>query len=65
MGIETRPLFYPVHTMKMYANLTDEKFPVAADISSRGINLPSYPELKNADVSFIANLAVNFIEGNG
>ncbi len=65
MGIETRPLFYPVHTMKMYADLTDEKFPVAADISSRGINLPSYPDLNDADVSFIAHSIVNFIEGNG
>lgn len=65
MGIETRPLFYPVHTMTMYSNLTDEKFPVATDISSRGINLPSYPDLNDDDVNFIANLVVNFIEVNG
>jgi perosamine synthetase len=65
MGIETRPLFYPVHSMKMYAHLSDEEFPVASDISSRGINLPSYPELNNEDVTFIANLVVTFIEGNG
>ena len=42
-GIETRPLFYPSHTLPHCA--TDESFPVAESLASRGINLPSYPDL--------------------
>lgn len=51
-GIETRPLFYPVHQMDMYASAASH-FPVADDLSRRGINLPSYPALTRDDVSFI------------
>jgi perosamine synthetase len=53
-GIETRPLFYPVHTMPMYS----DKFrihPVSEDISLRGINLPSFPELTEVEVGFISD----------
>lgn len=50
--IETRPTFYPVHTMPMYSK-NFHRFPVAEDIGWRGINLPSYPELNEEDVKFI------------
>ena len=56
-GIETRPLFYPVHTMPMYAQKY-QKHSVAEDLGWRGINLPSYPELTNEDVIYISR-AVN------
>lgn len=61
-GIETRPLFYPVHTMPMYSGYSKEEFPVAQDISSRGINLPSYPDLKDEDVRFIADQLLKFVK---
>jgi perosamine synthetase len=51
-GIETRPTFYPAHTMPMYSNKY-ERFVVAEDLGWRGINLPSYPLLNKEDVSFI------------
>jgi perosamine synthetase len=57
-GIETRPLFYPVHTMPMYIGLS-EKLEVAEDISVRGINLPSYPALSNEEIENIVRLIVN------
>lgn len=42
-GIETRPLFYPAHTLP---HCKDEQvFPVAESLAARGINLPSYPDL--------------------
>jgi perosamine synthetase len=59
-GIETRPLFYPVHSMPMYSKFANGDYPVASDISSRGINLPSYPDLRNADVQFIASQILKF-----
>jgi len=51
-GIETRPTFYPIHTMPMYSKRY-ERHRVAEDVSLRGINLPSYPGLALADQEFI------------
>lgn len=60
-GIETRPTFHPVHTMPMYK--TKEMFEVAEDIGSRGINLPSYPDLTEADIKFILDKINSFYNG--
>lgn len=54
-GIETRPTFYPIHTMPMYEK-EFAKHPVAEDIALRGINLPSYPALTHEDVKYICNI---------
>jgi len=51
-GIETRPLFYPAHTMPMYSSKY-QKHPVAESLGWRGINLPSWPELKEDQIDFI------------
>lgn len=61
-GIETRPTFHPVHTMPMYN--TGEKFEVAEDLGKRGINLPSYPELSEADIKYITDKINNFYNGS-
>jgi perosamine synthetase len=58
-GIETRPVFYPIHKMPMYLK-KDAKFSIAEDIGGRGINLPSYPELTRKDVKFISKKIKNF-----
>lgn len=58
-GVETRPVFYLVSAMPMYCTLTTEEFKVAADISSRGISLPSWPGLSNEDVENICDILVN------
>lgn len=39
-GIETRPLFYPVHTMPMYSSKF-QKHAIAENLGWRGINIPS------------------------
>lgn len=56
--IETRPLFYPVHTMPMYSEKF-ERHKVAENLGWRGINLPSYPDLKKEDIHFICDQIVN------
>lgn len=48
-GVETRPAFYPVHTMPMYGGHLGE-FPVAEELAARGINLPSWPDMSAAHV---------------
>ena len=50
--IETRPTFYPAHTMPMYSEKY-QRFPVAEYIGWRGINLPSWPGLTDEQVIFI------------
>ena len=46
-GVETRPVFYPAHHMPMYAS--GQSMPISEDIAARGISLPSYPALTEAD----------------
>jgi len=58
-GIETRPTFYPIHTMPMYEK-EFAKHPVAEDIAARGINVPSYPALEKSDVEYICNVIKEF-----
>jgi perosamine synthetase len=60
-GIETRPLFYPVHTMPMHSH-NYRKHPVAEDLACRGINLPSWPGLKDQDIHKICNEIKNFFK---
>lgn len=52
-GIETRPVFYPVHTMPMYARKF-QRHPVAESLGWRGINLPSWPDLNRQQVNKIS-----------
>jgi perosamine synthetase len=52
-GIETRPLFYPAHTMPMYSQRY-ERHRVAEDLGWRGINLPSWPDLLPEQVQHVA-----------
>ncbi|MFI4989753.1 MAG: DegT/DnrJ/EryC1/StrS family aminotransferase [Solirubrobacterales bacterium] len=53
-GIETRPFFYPLHTLPMYrADSDPADFPVAEDLAPRGINLPSSATLTREDVAFV------------
>jgi perosamine synthetase len=60
-GIETRPLFYPVHTMPMYSRAY-RPHPVAEDLGWRGINLPSWPGLEDEQVDcVISNIEKYFI----
>jgi perosamine synthetase len=52
-GVETRPLFFPAHMMPMYYER--KKYPVAEELSSRGMNLPSWPGLSNDDIDSIVS----------
>jgi len=58
-GIETRPLFYPVHTMPMHHSKY-EMHKVSEDISRRGINLPSYPDLTEEQLEYICESILRY-----
>ena len=59
--IETRPLFYPAHTMPQFR--INKTFPVAESISERGMNLPSYPELKYEEIKYICSIIKSVLKG--
>lgn len=51
-GIETRPVFYPMHVLPPYKE--DIAYPVADEWAQRGINLPTHQDLTQANVQRIA-----------
>ncbi len=60
-GVETRPVFYPVHTMPMYAKRF-ESHAVAEDIGRRGLSVPSYPGLTDDDLDRICDVIVRYFK---
>ena len=52
-GVDTRPVFFCAHEMPMYAK--GERFPVAENIAGRGLSLPSYPTLEDADLDRVVD----------
>jgi perosamine synthetase len=59
-GIETRPLFYPVHTMPMYSQKF-QRHPVAENLGWRGLNLPSWPGLQKTQVQGVCEEIEKFL----
>jgi len=53
-GIETRPVFYPLHTLPPYiGSVSGEKFPVAEALAQNGISLPTWSGLPESDIEYI------------
>ena len=63
VGIETRPIFYPVHTMPMYSHRF-QRNPVAEDIAWRGINIPSFPTLLDDEIRDVADAIKQYFVSN-
>ncbi len=59
-GIETRPVFYPIHWMPPYRRFTGH-FPVADDCSARGINLPTHGKLTESEVDYVCEQVVSAV----
>lgn len=52
-GIETRPVFYPIHLLPPYAENSDG-YPVATHCAAQGFNLPTHAGVTRDDVDRIA-----------
>jgi perosamine synthetase len=68
-GIETRPVFYPMHVLPPYREDTG-RFPVADHLAAHGINLPTHGLLTENDVDFVvarlrAHLTASVALGRG
>lgn len=60
-GIETRPVFYPIHTLPYYASKFG-RYKVAENLGWRGVNLPSWPGLDKKHVDFICQAILDFFK---
>jgi perosamine synthetase len=55
-GIETRPVFYPMHILPPYLELArNEAYPVADRLARRGLSLPTWAGLTREDISFVCD----------
>lgn len=52
-GIETRPVFYPMHILPPYKE--ENLYPAADMWAQRGINLPTHQMITESDVDYIVN----------
>lgn len=59
-GIETRPLFYPMHTMPPYYD-ADAGCPLSEKIALSGMNLPTHGLLIREDIERICALIKEFV----
>ncbi len=64
-GIETRPVFYPMHLLPPYREDSGD-YPVATCCGARGINLPTHAAVSRDDVGRIAEaLGVALLRDRG
>lgn len=59
--IESRPFFHPAHTMPVFREETN--YPIAEDLSARGINLPSWPALQLSELDYICKTITAYYNG--
>jgi perosamine synthetase len=65
-GVETRPVFYCAHHMPMYGEQRNTTVaPVAEEISSRGLSLPSYPALTELELERVVLALKAALESQG
>jgi len=64
-GIETRPFFYPMHTLPMYTSMVRKyNLNIAEQVSSHGINLPTYADLNSKDIEYICDRLIKSLSKN-
>ena len=60
-GVDSRPFFHPIHTLPPFA--TGERLPVAEDLATRGLSLPSGVRLEHGDVERVAQAIAQALDG--
>lgn len=65
-GIETRPVFYPMHVLPPYRDgCRDMVFPIAEKLASRAFNVPTWAGLDREDVRFVCDRLKECLAGVG
>ena len=60
-NIETRPFFYPLSDLPMYAG-RGAKTPVAHELSYKGINLPSFVGISESQIDYISENVIEILK---
>lgn len=65
-GIESRPFFYPLHTMPVYSDTVyhASSFPVSIQLSNEGITLPTFVDLDKSEIHYICDNLITCIENH-
>jgi len=61
IGIETRNIFYPLHEMPPFQKFSNGDYPNATKISYSGLSLPSSATLEDADVDYVCEQLIGFV----
>jgi perosamine synthetase len=61
-GVETRPVFYPMHLMPPYSSFVKSPVINSIDISQRGISFPSSVNLSSLEMEYIKKSVHLFVE---
>ncbi len=65
-GIETRPFFWPMHTLPMYEGRAGGSlYPAAERLAARGLCLPSSAALTDEDVSYVCQQVLQIVGQHG
>jgi len=60
-GIESRPVFYPLHSMPPYINFRRGKVENSINISKNGISLPSFASITEDEIIYICDILKKII----
>ncbi len=60
-GIETRPVFLPIHLQPIYPN--NQKLPIAENISDQGLSLPSSASLSTDEIAGLCQVILSIRNG--
>ena len=60
-GVETRPVFFPMHIMPPYTGFTKVRLPVSSSLSERGISFPSSVSLTDLELAHISDMVKSFM----
>lgn len=62
-GIETRPMFYPLHSMPAFSRYAEQAyFPVAENLAPRGLSFPSAVTLTDACLENIGGITKSILD---
>jgi perosamine synthetase len=60
-NIDSRPFFVPLHQMPPYQTLPRHNLNNSVEISEHGISLPTFSDLKEQEITYIANSLVDIL----
>jgi len=60
-GIDSRPLFFPLHSMPIYKNFKRSSLKNSIDLSAKGVSLPSFVDISRKEIKYILENIKNLI----